>query len=72
MASFDLRGTTINALAQPYRFYLLQRVQDIFESLASQEQQEVKSLLDTCGMSDLLTTKLSRRIGRDNNLEVWQ
>jgi hypothetical protein len=26
MASFDLRGSTINALAQPYRFYLLQRV----------------------------------------------
>lgn len=71
MASFDLRGTTINALAQPYRFYLLQRVQDIFESLASHEQQDVKSLLDSCGMSDVLTTKLRRRIGRDNNLEVW-
>jgi hypothetical protein len=42
------------------------------ESLASPEQQDIISLLDTCGMSDLLTTKLSRRIGRDNNLEVWQ
>ena len=72
MARFEVRGTTVNALAQPYRFYLLQRVQDIFESLPSNEKQDVKTLLDTCGMSELLTTKLSRRIGRENNLEVWQ
>ena len=72
MARFEVRGKTIDALAQPYRFYLLQRVQDTFESLASNEKQGVKTLLDTCGMSDLLTTKLSRRIGRENNLEVWQ
>jgi glutathione S-transferase len=71
MASFQLRGVTINALAQPFRFYLLKRVQDEFESLDKQQQGEVTSLLDTCNMTDLLTMKLSREIGRQNNLEVW-
>ena len=71
-ARFELRGTTVTALAQPYRFYLLQRVQDLFESLAGKELRDVTALFDACDMSDLLTTKLSRRIGRDHNLEVWQ
>lgn len=71
-ARFELRGATVTALAQPYRFYLLQRVQDLFESLTGKERQDVIALFDACDMSDLLTTKLSRRIGRDNNLEVWQ
>jgi len=71
-ARFELRGTTVTALAQPYRFYLLQRVQDLFESLTGAEQHNVRSLFDACDMSDVLTTKLSRRIGRANNLEVWQ
>lgn len=71
MASFQLRGVTINALAQPFRFYLLKRVQDEFESLNKQQQNEVTSLLDACQMTDILKMKLSREIGRQNNLEVW-
>ena len=69
--SFELRGSTINALAQPYRFYLLQRVQDEFEALNSDEQTDVTSMLTDAGMQQMLTTKLDRRIGRQNNLEVW-
>ena len=69
--SFELRGSTINALAQPYRFYLLQRVQDEFEALNSDEQADVTSMLTDAGMQQMLTTKLDRRIGRENNLEVW-
>lgn len=71
MANFQLRGVTINALAQPFRFYLLKRVQDEFESLDKQQQDEVTSLLDACQMTDILKMKLSREIGRQNNLEVW-
>ena len=69
--SFELSGSTINALAQPYRFYLLQRVQDEFEALNSDEQTDVTSMLTDAGMQQMLTTKLDRRIGRQNNLEVW-
>ena len=72
LGTFELRGATINAFAQPYRFYLLQRVQDIFESLNSADQTDILSLLKTCNMEKVLTTKLSRRIGRENNLEVWK
>jgi len=71
MCSFDIRGATINALAQPYRFYLLQRVQDSYAALDATDKAEVKSLLDDCHMSEILDLKLSRRMGRENNREVW-
>ena len=69
--SFELRGITINAWAQPYRFFLLQRVQDEYQQLDVDEQHDVLALLSTCDMSDLLDIKLSRKIERSNNLEVW-
>jgi len=71
MGSFELRGVTINALAQPYRFYLLNRVQDEYERLSESDQTAVADLLSDCDMLELLDLKLSRDIGRENNLEVW-
>ena len=70
-AEFTLRGKTIVALAQPYRFFLLQRVQAIYESLDPSDKSSVDEMLASCGMSDLLEIKLDRRIGRSDNLEVW-
>ncbi|KZX59102.1 glutathione S-transferase [Halioglobus sp. HI00S01] len=70
-AEFSLRGATVNALAQPHRFYLLQRVQDTYAALADDEKAEVDSLLADCGMTPILTATLSRRISRADNLEVW-
>lgn len=70
-AEFSLRGQTISALAQPYRFYLLQRVQAIYAGMATGDQESVRRMLDTCGMSAILTTKLDRQMGRADNLEVW-
>ena len=71
MASFTVRGVEINALAQPYRFFLLQRVQDEYQGLADEDQQAVRAMLDQCQMGSLLDTALSRRLGRSDNLEVW-
>ena len=71
MGAFDLMGTTVSALAQPFRFYLLKRVQDEFDALDERDQQAVGALLDACDMSEVLDLKLSRGIGRANNLEVW-
>ena len=70
-ASFELRGKTISAIAQPYRFYLLQRVQQEYERMNHQEKAEVDDMLETCGMEPLLSIKLTRQIGRAGNLEVW-
>ena len=71
IAPFEVRGNTINALAQPYRFYLLQRVQDAFAALSETDQANVKSMLSTCGMGDILDVTIDRRIGRKDNNEVW-
>tara|TARA_B110000902_G_scaffold87790_5_gene104357 strand:+ start:2039 stop:3157 length:1119 start_codon:yes stop_codon:yes gene_type:complete len=69
--SFEVQGETISALAQPYRFYLLQRVQDSFEAMNASDQNQVKSMLERAHMADVLALKISRRIGRENNREVW-
>ena len=70
-ANFVVAGTSINAWAQPYRFFLLQRVQDEFANLDEASQQAVHSLLAACDMTAVLETKLTRRIDRTDNLEVW-
>ena len=71
-AEFSLRGETVTALAQPHRFYLLQRVQDTYAALSGDEKADVDALLASCGMSSVLTARLDRRIARGDNLEVWQ
>ena len=70
-ADFSVRGETITALAQPHRFYLLQRVQDVFAALAQEEQVGVADIMSDAGMSAVLSTALTRRIVRSDNLEVW-
>jgi len=70
-ATFDLRGETIQALAQPHRFYLLQRVQDDYASLSEAEKAGVDAVLGESGMAAILKASLSRRIERADNLEVW-
>ena len=71
-ADFSVRGETITALAQPHRFYLLQRVQDVFAKLSDERQTEISTLLEACGMKSLLGAVLSRGIARSENLEVWK
>jgi len=71
MADFSVRGETITALAQPHRFYLLQRVQDTFRALPQEDQNSVAAIMGDAGMSAVLSTALTRRIVRSDNLEVW-
>ena len=59
-ASFVLRGETIEALAQPHRFYLLQRVQDDYASLSAAERLGVDAVLTESGMAAILKASLSR------------
>ena len=57
--------------AQPYRFYLLQRVQDYFATLSSDDQANVLYLLERCGLETVLEITLDRRLGHQDNLDVW-
>ncbi len=70
-ATFDIRGVTISAMAQPYRFYLLKRVQDEHASLDEAAKADVEAMLAACDMSDVLGIRLSRDIGREDNMEIW-
>ncbi|MDG1399800.1 MAG: glutathione S-transferase family protein [Candidatus Binatia bacterium] len=70
-AHFSVRGQPIESVAQPYRFFQLQRAQDTFDSLTEPERTSVRSLLTDTGLADLLTIRLSRRLAQRENLEVW-
>lgn len=72
MAKFEVRGHSFTAIAQPHRFYLLQRLQDIYRSLSGEERADVDDLLTDCEMTPVVSSVLSRRIVRSENLEVWQ
>lgn len=71
LARFTVEGTTINALAQPYRYYLLPRVHDEVSGLSEGARADVLELLERCELADILDVRLTRGIGRENNLEVW-
>ena len=68
---FTLRGETITALAQPHRFYLLQRVQDVYASASSEERTQIAALLSQSNLAEAAVASLSRKIKRSDNLEVW-
>ena len=70
-AQFTVRGQAISSVAQPYRFFLLQRVQAIYDTLDSTEQQAVREMLDRCDMAELLSIRLEQSVGQVDNLEVW-
>ena len=69
---FELRGQTITSAAQPYRFFLLQRVQAIYDALDSAGQQAVRDMLERCDMAELLTVRLEQSVAQADNLEVWE
>lgn len=71
MCEFKVRGHTVSAIAQPYRCYLLQRVQQLYAGLDHAARARVDEMLKACGMSDALTIRLDRELGRADNLEVW-
>lgn len=71
MCEFDVNGKTMKAIAQPFRFYLLQRVFEIYDEASSDDQKHLDALLKDINMSALLNCRINRQIGRANNLEVW-
>ena len=68
---FSWRGHRLRVGVMPYRLYLLQKVQDVFDKAAPEAQSAIKVLLDDVGLGDLLTLRTSRRVERRDHLEVW-
>ena len=71
LTSFDWRGHEITVAVMPYRIYLLQKIQDVFDAAAPEDQAVMAALLAETGLSELLTLRASRRVERRDHLEVW-
>ena len=71
MGTYTVRGLEFQSLAQPYRFYLLRRIQDRYAELDEAETGDVDRLFQASGMKAVLGATINRVIGRENNLEVW-
>ena len=68
---FQVRNRLIKAAIVPYRHFQLQRIHQIFDEVETKVQMQIKQILKSCGMADLLNIRLNRSIGRRDNLEVW-
>ena len=71
MCRFEVAGVQINSIAQPFRFFLLERLQRIYIDADESEQASISELLKSCDMHSLLEMKLIRTVEMQNNLEVW-
>jgi len=71
LGEFELRGTTIKALAQPWRFFLLAKMQKAFNELDDAPKEEVRDLMRELNLESLLTLNVNREIKRHDHLEVW-
>lgn len=71
MAPFTWRGHDIQTPVMPYRFYLLQRIQDSYDALNAPDQDAVMGLLAETGLSEIVTLRTQRRVIRENHLEGW-
>ena len=49
----------------------MKRVQDEYAGLAADDRSAVDEMLQACDMMPVITTTLTRDIGREHNLEVW-
>ncbi|MFK8050929.1 MAG: glutathione S-transferase N-terminal domain-containing protein [Halioglobus sp.] len=70
-SEFTVREQLISSVAQPYRFFLLQKLHDIYDAMGSEDRTSTESMLARAGLAGLLSIRLDRRIGREDNLEVW-
>jgi len=64
-------GHNVSVNVMPYRIYLLQKVQAVFDLAAPEARTAMQALLDETGLSKLLTLRTQRQVVRHNNLEVW-
>jgi len=71
LAPFAWRGTEIATVVIPYRFYLLQRLQDAFDQQSTQDRGAIRTSFSATNLECLLDLRTNRRMERQNNQEVW-
>jgi glutathione S-transferase len=70
LCRFEFRGRTVNALAQPYRIFLVQRLQDACNAMLADDRRSVAELLGEVGLGPLLEIRTRRRVERAQHREV--
>lgn len=68
---FEWRGHALKVGVMPYRIYLLQKIQDVFDSAEADTRRGMTALLAENRLTELITLRASRRLLRENHLEVW-
>jgi len=71
LTEFTWRGVTIRTGVMPYRFWLMQRLQDAVAELGDDDQGLVRHTFAAVGLERLLDLRTSRRVERVDHLEVW-
>lgn len=69
--TFTWRGHELRVNVMPYRVYLLQKIQAVFDEAEPSARQAIQRLLEETGLTPLLDLRVSRRVERKDHLEVW-
>ncbi|MEM7666284.1 MAG: glutathione S-transferase N-terminal domain-containing protein [Pseudomonadota bacterium] len=70
-AAFQWRGMDIQTVVLPYRFYLLNRLQDAVDRQSDDSRAPIETVFANSGLDDILTTRTKRRMERKDNQETW-
>ena len=71
LAPFAWRGTEIETVVIPYRFYLLQRLHNAFDRQSGKDQKYIRDIFESTGIAGLIDLRTDRTMERRNNQEVW-
>ena len=71
LAPFAWRGVEIATVVIPYRFFLLQRLQDAFDLQSTGDQAHIRSVFEVTGNEAIFDLRTRRRMERADNQEVW-
>ena len=71
LAPFEWRGAPIETVVIPYRFYLLQRLQDAFDRQPQNDQAVIRTVFESTALGNLFSLRTDRRMERQDNQEVW-
>lgn len=69
--AFRWRGHEITVGVMPYRVWLLQKVQAVYDASTGADRAGLDALLAETGLSSLATLRTTRRVERRGHLEVW-
>ena len=71
LAAFVWRRAEIETVVIPYRFYLLQRLQDAFDDQSEGDRSAIHSIFGNTGLDTIFETRTNRRLKRKDSQEIW-